>query len=223
MSRRHLHADDHDRFNEPGWSGYRSSTSQFVEKCHPRFVKTERERSRDPGKVAVYFVRFTSIEVPTYSFLKICISNATNIRFDFDSHRFKHAVLAQIKGLTRERAIRIEAQILEKFALHKHTPRMALMSKGNSEFLEDSKELQEEIRADFRARGGKNVQPPPEIDLRIHNLMLLLNFADACGIETEIEKIIVAFRGQLKGLGVKVPSKDDLMVHFRRKIRPKLR
>lgn len=144
------------------------------------------------------------------------------IRFDFDSHRFAHQTLAKIDGLSRARALEIEAGLLGKFSAYKHVPKISLMSKGNSECLDDSKELQRLIEAKFVSLNGTKIVPPPDIDPCIHNLMLMLNFSDACGIETEIERTILAFRGNLKSLGVKVPSKDDLMVHFKRKIRSKL-
>ncbi len=224
MDRRQRHEDEHSRMNQPGWGGYRSSTSQFVEKVNPRFVRSEREIAASKGaKVTVYFIRFTSIQVPGYSFLKVGISNMKGIRFDFDSHRFTHQTLATITGLARGRALEIEADILTKFSVHKHIPKISLMSKGNSECLEDSKELQAEIENEFRVFGGKKIVPSPEIDPCIHNLMLMMNWADACGIETEVEKLISALRGNLKGLGIRVPSKEDLMVHFRRKIKSRLR
>ena len=214
-------AIDFAKLDNKGWAGYRTSTSTFLSDCQPQFIKTAKEASKKANFV-VYFIRIRSLTAITYSFLKIGISNNKEIRFDFDSHRFRFATLATIKCSSRKEALEIESKLLKKFKDRKHIPSIKLLSGGNTECFDDAVDLENEILEAFVEHGGakENHIQGASIDPRIHNLLLMLDCKDFG--DFELERLIRGFRGNLKALGVKVPPFDDLFKHFLKKVKNKL-
>jgi hypothetical protein len=193
------------------WRGY-SPAGTFLTKVNPQPISTRDKRRRE--SVSIYLLRFRSKTNPTYSFLKIGITNHIKDRFGFDSHRYDVENIAMAHGFSRGEAKSAEAAMHDKFSEWSHKPQVPLMSKGNTECFIDDRGLQMRIVAEFHKLKHGVDKPIPQVDLRIHGLMLLLdrNHYDP-------PSMIAAFRGNLKGLGVKVPSKDVLLDHFVRKIK----
>lgn len=192
------------------WRGY-SPGHSFVEKAHPKAVSS-RDKSK-PDKVAVYFMRFRSKTNPTYSFLKIGITNHLGDRFGFDSHRYDREKLAMAHDYSRQEAREIEKRLHKQFSEWSHSPQVPLMSKGDTECFVDDPALRGKILAEFVRLKNVNL-PLPVLDKRIHNLMLLLERN-----HPNPQSLMDAFRGNLRSLGVKVPSVMDLTDYYCRKIK----
>jgi hypothetical protein len=228
---------EHDRLSEKGWNKYKASTSSFLSDCQPQFVKTAKELSKPKNKqVLVYFVRFRSKVVPTCSFVKIGITNDNSLRFNFDSHKFDITTLAKIFRNTRKEALAIEKSILKQFKQHLRIPSIKLLSGGNSECFEDVSSIEQKIIAALNKIAGKStaVIKVPEIGTtipyQIHILMKMIDFKDALILNSdgkiidynkfELQRILGSFRGNLKSLGAKVPTKVDILQHFITRIKP---
>jgi hypothetical protein len=216
--RARLRIAEHDRLFDRAWLNYKTSTSTFLSDCHPKFVKSEKEKQKKPDPV-VYFIRARYKGGEHYTFLKIGISSYKSIRFDFDSHRYSFATLALINCPSRQKAREIETKLLVKFSHKKHTPKINLLSGGNTECFIDDFETEDGIMQEFLALGASKYHIEPEVNVspQIHNLLLMLDCKDYC--ESALEERLRAFRGNLKSIGAKVPSVGDLFKHYIRKIR----
>lgn len=141
---------EHDRL--VGWRGYKPSTASFVEKCQPRFVKSKDGRrfgrNKSKERVCVYLIRFVSITNPTYSFLKIGITNEKD-RFDADSHRYSENVLKRFFCTGRNQALKIEQRLHKRYSEWCHKPKVPLLSGGNSECFLDLDSIVDDVNYVF--------------------------------------------------------------------------
>ena len=133
------------------WRGYQPA-QRFLVKVHPKAKGGKKTVGKDGlERVTVYLLRFRSKTNPVYSFLKIGISNQMADRFGFDSHRYDVETVRLLRGLHRRDAKKIEARLHELFSEWSHIPRVALMSKGNSECFEDQVEIVDQTAIVFAA------------------------------------------------------------------------
>ena len=105
-------------------------------------VTAPRSKEKKPERsVAVYLIRFRSIMDPCLTFLKIGITNDQKNRFGFDVHRYNMETIKNVRNLTRKEALKIEGRLHRMFVEKSHTPKMKLLSGGNSECFEDDEEI----------------------------------------------------------------------------------
>lgn len=101
-------------------------------------TKPRAKQKKPPRSVSVYLVRFTSVPNPYHSFLKIGITNNLPERFELDLYRHTCSHLNIVGKLTRREALKIEGRLHRMFVSKSYTPKVKLLSGGNSEcFLED--------------------------------------------------------------------------------------
>lgn len=117
-------------------------------------IISERSLRPEPrGKdapVSVYLIRFTLIMNPYYRFLKVGISNDVRHRFDEDFLRYRQDTVARLNGLTRSRALQIEQRLHTLFSDKRHTPRIRLLSQGNTECFEDDPLIVKRVKGYFK-------------------------------------------------------------------------
>jgi hypothetical protein len=221
---------EHDRL--VGWKSYNSSLAAFNTKCHPKFELTLKEQNRKQSTfVSVYFKQFTSIVVPTYSFLKIGITRHGGRRFSFDSEKFIIKDLADIRCKERNTALKHEKELLAEFAEFLQPPKIRLLSGGYSECLVYDQNLISTVMEAFKVRGGKSCLPKEidtsKIDLNIITLLGLIDFRSIKKEnsleynELELKRIIGTFRNGLKKLEVpasRMPTRPELFEYCYKKL-----
>lgn len=148
---RNMEMADIERRSGRFWRGYQPA-QQFLVKVHPKAKGGKKTVAKDgTERVTVYLLRFRSKTNPVYAFLKIGISNQMADRFGFDSHRYDVETVRLLRNLHRREAKQIEARLHQLFAEWSHAPRVALMSKGNTECFEDQIEIIDQTAIVFAA------------------------------------------------------------------------
>ena len=219
---------EHDRL--VGWKNYSSPLAAFNSKVQPKFELTLREQNKKASThVEVYFKHFTSIVVPTYSFLKIGITRHSGRRFSFDSEKFQIKTLVTIDCKDRVEALKNEQELLVEFSQYLKPPVIRLMSGGHSECLVYDKELIPRVIEAFEKRGGtsriwKKVYTH-SLNENIKGLLALIDFSSikkenaSDYTEMQLRQILGLFRNSLKKLGIKnLPSRPELFEYCYEKL-----
>lgn len=91
--------------------------------------------------VIVYLIRFSSRVSDEQPFLKIGITNNMGERFGFDYYRYDASTVDTVSGLKRSEALDIERRLHAMFAAKSYSPKLRLLSGGNTECFVDDDEI----------------------------------------------------------------------------------